>query len=251
MIKIAVKKIVAAMGYEIRQAVKIDYRFVPRQEDKFKWLQALNIRTILDIGANTGQFASEFRSILPEAKIYSFEPLRECFDALAKNMEHVPQFQAFPFALGDEETEIQMNRNELSPSSSILAMADLHKKTYPFTANAFAERITVKRLDDVASHIDLWPNILIKMDVQGFEDRVILGGMNTIPKAKLVIVETSFERLYEGQPSFDKIYDLMKRMGFAYHGNFGQLLSPKDGNILQADAMFLKAGPNAKPTRGR
>src|SRR6516164_5671930 len=67
MIKIAVKKIVAAMGYEIRQAVKIDYRFVPRQEDKFKWLQALNIRTILDIGANTGQFASEFRSILPEA----------------------------------------------------------------------------------------------------------------------------------------------------------------------------------------
>jgi hypothetical protein len=30
-------------------------------------------------------------------------------------------------------------------------------------------------------------------------------------------------------------------MGFAYHGNFSQLLNPIDGNILQADGIFIRS----------
>jgi hypothetical protein len=87
------KKILDATGFELR---RINNKFEP---NRFKWIRDLNIRTVLDVGANTGQFAGEIHAILPEAAIYSFEPLRECYDPLVEKMSHVPKFRAFDFAL--------------------------------------------------------------------------------------------------------------------------------------------------------
>jgi hypothetical protein len=81
--------------------------------------------------------------------------------------------------------------------------------------------------------------LLIKIDVQGFERMVILGGIQTIKKAEVLIVEVSFQELYENQVPFDTIYSLLTGLGFTFIGNYDQLLSPKDGSILQADAIFL------------
>jgi FkbM family methyltransferase len=146
---------------------------------------------VLDVGANTGQFADEIHGIFPEAAIYSFEPLRDCYDLLIEKMSHVPKFKAFDFALGSEASEMEMHRSEFTPSSSILRMGELHKRAFPFTSKEAPEKIVVKRLDDVTRDLDLAKNILIKIDVQGFEDRVIAGGLKTIQIAKLLIVETS------------------------------------------------------------
>jgi FkbM family methyltransferase len=239
MIKRVAKKILESTGFELR---RINRKFA-KKEDSFKWIRDLNIRTVLDVGANTGQFAGDIHAILPEAAIYSFEPLRDCYDVLLENMRHLPKFRAFDFALGSEASEIDMHRSEFTPSSSILRMSDLHKRAFPFTSKESLERIVVKRLDDVAGELDLTENILIKIDVQGFEDRVIAGGLKTIQMAKLLIVETSFESLYDGQPLFDTIYEMTKRIGFAYHGSFGfgQLSNPIDGNNLQSDGVFMKS----------
>jgi FkbM family methyltransferase len=240
MIKRAVKKILEATGFELRR-INVNHKFEPKREDRFNWIKNLNIRTVLDVGANIGQFAGEIHAILPEAAIYSFEPLRDCYNLLVEKMSHVPKFRAFDFALGSEALEIEMHRSEFTPSSSILQMGEQHKQAFPFTSKEALEKIAVKRLDDVTRDLDLAENILIKIDVQGFEDRVIAGGLNTIQLAKLLIVETSFESLYEDQPLFDTIYETLKRMGFAYHGNFSQLLNPMDGKILQADGIFIRS----------
>lgn len=245
-IKGAAKRILEAAGFELRRigperASARSYKFAPTNEDKFNWLKNLNIRTILDIGANTGQFAADIHAILPEATIYSFEPLQDCYEQLVTRMQGVPKFGAFAFALGSGTYETEIRRSEFSPSSSMLRMGELHKRAFPFSSGEGLERIALKQLDDVARTLELVDNILIKIDVQGFEDKVIGGGVTTIQSAKLLIIETSFERLYEGQPLFDTIYETLRRMGFAYHGNFAQLLSPVDGGVLQADSIFVKA----------
>jgi FkbM family methyltransferase len=240
MMKRAVKKILEAAGFELRR-VNNNNQFEPKKEDRFKWIRNLDIKTVIDVGANTGQFATEIHAILPEAAIYSFEPLRECYDFLVDNMSHVPKFQAFNFALGGEDSQIEMHRSHFTPASSILRMSELCRQAFPFTSKDVIEKIAIRQLDDVARGLDLLENILIKIDVQGFEDRVIAGGLWTIQIAKLLIVELSFESLYDGQPLFDTIHQTVKRMGFAYHGNFSQILNPIDGNILQADGIFLKS----------
>lgn len=212
-------------------------KFKPDEGDRFNWLRNAGIRTVLDIGANTGQFAAHIHSIIPAAQVYSFEPLAECYRQLSENLSG-PWFKALSIAMGAENERVTMNRNVFSPSSSLLALGAAHKESFPFAADTQAESIEVRRLDDVAGDLELRDNLLIKIDVQGFEDRVIEGGELTIRRAKILIVELSFETLYEHQPLFDDIYTTLRRLGFVYRGAMEQLLSPSDGRVLQADGIF-------------
>ena len=241
------KSLLRAAGFELRRVNPNSDEagdFDPTARKILNWLKQLNIRTVLDVGANTGQFATQIHKTLPGAMIYAFEPLKDCYEQLVERMKNVPNFKAFQFALGKEALEVNMHRSTYSPSSSIRPMSPLHKKVFPYTKGSVSERIPVKRLDDIAEGLTLEDNVLVKIDVQGFEDEVFAGGAHTIQKAKALIVETSFESLYEGQPLFDEIYVMARRMGFAHHGNLSQLLSPVDGSVLQADGIFIKAnGP--------
>jgi len=39
--------------------------------------------------------------------------------------------------------------------------------------------------------------ILIKIDMQGYEEKVLLGGVDLIARTRLLIIEVSFKTLYE------------------------------------------------------
>ena len=82
--------------------------------------------------------------------------------------------------------------------------------------------------------------VLLKMDVQGYEDKVINGAKQLLNDVDYIITEVSFRSLYKDQPLFGDIYDLLSSLGFQHGGNFETLLSPKDGSILQADALFYR-----------
>lgn len=202
------------------------------------WLVNVGINTVFDIGASTGLFAGIIHEILPSAMIYSFEPLKDCYEKLEKRMAKVSGFRAFNIALGDSNGELEFHRNEFSPSSSVLPMADLHKQNYPFTAEEHLTKVKSARLDDVATDLRIEDSLFIKMDVQGFEDKVIAGGRNIIKRARVLILETSFSPLYIGQPLFGDIYDSLKE-DFRYMGALSQSHSPIDGSILQEDSIFV------------
>ena len=205
------------------------------------WLRNMNIETILDIGANTGQFAKSMHELFPEARLYSFEPLKDCYDELLVQFKNVPQFQAFNVALGDETGLVEIHRSEYSPSSSLLPMKELHKTCFPYTKEEIIQKINIVRLDDIADSLNLRKPMLVKLDVQGYEDKVISGGKSVIGQADIVITELSVEQLYDGQPLFDEIYKTMTSMGFQYRGNYEQLCSPDDGRVLQVDGIFTRA----------
>jgi FkbM family methyltransferase len=217
------------------------FKFAPEEEDRFLWLAAHDINTVIDVGAHTGEFAAMIHGILPRASILSFEPLAEPFRRLEANMRGVPNFRAFNYGCGDENARMQIRRNEFTPSSSLLHMTRLHKEAFPFTERETTEAVEVRRLDDALAGLTLRDNLLVKIDVQGYEMKVISGGERLISSAALLIVETSFQTLYEGQPLFDDVYDLLRQKGLRYAGNWDQLLSPRDGSVLQADAVFVRA----------
>ena len=56
---------------------------------EFDWLRRLSIKTIYDVGANNGEFVKFISEILPEAQIYSFEPLKEPYEELKINTGNV------------------------------------------------------------------------------------------------------------------------------------------------------------------
>ncbi len=208
------------------------------------WLETLPIRTILDIGANAGDFALTMASRFPEARIYSFEPLAQPYAELVVKTAREPRCMPVHCALGDTDSELEMRPCSYSPSSSLLAMTNVHREAFPFTAGEGPpEKIRVRQLDDVAAELDMREDLLVKIDVQGFEAHVIKGGPETLKKALAIIVETSFAPLYDGQPRFRDIYQSLSALGFEYAGNWDQLPDPRTGRVLQADAIFLRSSP--------
>ncbi len=230
--KLVIKKLFRAFNLEIRRLGPADYNYA--------WLTSCGIRTVIDIGANIGQFALRIHNILPEAAIYSFEPLRDCYLKLVSNLEGVPRAKAFNYALGDIDGSIDMHRSRSSTSSSLLSMMDLHKQAFPHTKDETIEKVDVRCLDGIAADLHIEDNILVKIDVQGYENKVIAGGTQIISRAKVVVVETGVEELYEGQGFFHEIFSVMTEMGFAFKGFWDQLKSPIDGSVLSADAIFMR-----------
>lgn len=225
---------------KIIQKTGFDFHRYRSQPDRTRLWKDLNIKTVLDIGANTGQFAKQIREQIPEAQIYSFEPLKDCFEILQKTFKKDSRFKAFNFALGEKEEELEIHKSEYSPSSSLLKMNEIHKKLFPHTKQHTEEKILVKRLDDISEEFVLKKEILIKVDVQGFEEKVILGGEKTFAIAKAVIMEVSFVELYENQPSFDIIYKKLKTLDFTYAGSLERKIDKHTAGIISEDSLFVK-----------
>lgn len=217
------------LGIEIRK-YKEDYR----------WLTRLNISTVVDIGANEGQFALKFSKILPSADFYCFEPIGSCFNTLKSNLANV-KCKLFPYALGDENAEMEINVYDHNPSSSLLEMAELHKSVFDKSFDIKSrEKISVKILDEILEDELNNKSYLVKIDVQGFEDKVIKGGKNVISQAKVIIIEMSYVELYQEQKLFNDIYSLLISLGFSFKGNLAQSINPKNGEVLYSDSIFIK-----------
>jgi hypothetical protein len=116
---------------------------------------------------------------------------------------------------------------------------------YPEMAATKPVTVKIDRLDAVAAGLPIVEPLLVKIDVQGYEDRVLKGGLETIQRASLLVIETSFEPLYQGQPLFGDIYSMLVDRGFRYAGSLDQLSHARDGRPLQEDSIFVR-GTEAK-----
>lgn len=109
--------------------------------------------------------------------------------------------------------QVEFYLNEHRASSSMLLPLH-HKEHFPFASQVEKIIVPVLTLDSVmVSHISEQPD-LIKIDVQGFEDRVIRGGFNTLRNTRWCLVEVSLVELYQGAPTFDTVYQLLSDLGF-------------------------------------
>ena len=207
-------------------------------------LQALPIRSIIDVGANSGQFARMISPKFPDAHIWCFEPLQEPFEQLSKWADCVGKgrISVFNVALGENEGTCQMwHHVDHSTSSSFLQTTHTAEKLYPLTKKQVSSHVRMTTLDGIVSELPapLLPEVLIKLDVQGYEDRVIKGGIKTFRLSRACIVEICLDPLYEGQPTFTGICQSLHELGYRYAGNLYQTLAD-DGHVIFLDAVFMK-----------
>lgn len=206
-----------------------------------KWYRTQKFATILDVGAYIGAYAFAMRHILPDAQVYSFEPLPASFATLQKNMQKFQPWQGFNTAVGESKGSLEFWQNDFSASSSALPMEDLHRETFPQTEVSRKVNVAVARLDDLAPELKLISPVLLKIDVQGFELSVLRGAEEMLKQVDCVVCEVSYQPLYKGQASFSEVYQFMLQHGFTYQGSLENLVSPLDGSIMQSDAVFMRS----------
>lgn len=224
----------------VARSFGFEFRRVQDESQRWLWLREWNIRTVLDVGANVGLFTECMWQVFPEARIYAFEPIPECYHTLIRKYSLHRGFEAFNVALGSKHERAVMMKNEFLPSSSLLPMEERHRLSFPYASRVKPVEVQVVPLDVMLPMLRLDTEVLLKIDVQGFENEVLDGGRNVLSQTKVAIVETSFVELYRSQPLFGEIFHLMSQNGFEFIGCGEPTRDPLTGRVLQADAYFLR-----------
>jgi FkbM family methyltransferase len=197
-------------------------------------------KTVIDVGANIGQFSIACSKLLNSPQIYAFEPLPSCHQQFLLNTARLPNIIAYPIALGDTQGAVDFYVNSHTHSSSILPLTNDHSKSFPFAKVSEKITVTVSTLDLVFSEVELLPPTLLKIDAQGYEANVLKGSQNILENIDFVLLEVSFKPLYVGEASFKEVFYLMEKYGFDFLRPVDFLKNPKSGEILQMDALFRR-----------
>jgi FkbM family methyltransferase len=196
---------------------------------------------VVDVGANVGQYALCLRKDGYTGKIVSFEPLQSAHQILVKesaldNDWLVPSAAA----IGEQEGKIEINIAGNSVSSSILKMEKRHVEAAPNSAYIDTELVRLTTLDNASkSFCADDDHIYLKIDTQGYEESVLNGAKDLLPKVKLVQLEISLVPLYEGQLLFIDMINKMNNLGFSVFSIIPGFKDPRTGQLLQCDCIFL------------
>ncbi len=85
------------------------------------------------------------------------------------------------------------------------------------------------------SAADIPAGSMLKIDVQGFERDVVEGASQVMRNFETLLIESSFQPLYEGEWTFLEMVDEMASLGFTFVRPAGFLQDPRNGEFLQVD----------------
>lgn len=200
-------------------------------------LSRFNFNVVIDVGANRGQFATFARSTFPNARIISFEPLKEPADQFALLFEGDKMVRLVRSAVGATTSDMIIHVTEHNDSSSLLEVGELQNTMFGSVAIE-TRTIPCATLDKFIMSDDISTNSLLKIDTQGYELEVLRGSIGILNKIDIIYCEVSFEELYKSQPSASQIIEFLNEHGFDLKGVYNQ--ASVGGRALQADMLFAR-----------
>jgi FkbM family methyltransferase len=200
-------------------------------------LSGLDCRTVVDIGANRGQFSLVARQCQPQARVISFEPLPAAaakFRAVFAGDDRVTLHEA---AIGPATGNATLHISRQDDSSSLLPITGTQVALFPGTAEADTATVHVAPLREFVSVSDIRPPALLKLDVQGYELEVLRGCEDLLNRFTYVYAECSFVELYAGQALADEVIAWLRERGFKLRG-VHNMDYDRGGRAIQADFLF-------------
>jgi FkbM family methyltransferase len=202
----------------------------------------LDVDTVLDVGANIGQYGSGIRASGFRGRIVSCEPLSDAFAQLEHRARRSPMWTALNTAVGATSGTIEVNVSANSYSSSVLPLTNAHLSAAPksrVVRSTNAPLATVQQL--VATQFIKPERTLLKVDTQGYEAAVLDGAGDTLTEFAAVQLELSFVTLYEGQALFYELDARLRNSGFVLFSLEPGFSDPASGRMLQCDGLFVPA----------
>jgi FkbM family methyltransferase len=204
------------------------------------------IELVVDVGANEGGYARDLRRFGYRGLIESFEPLADPFQVAARFAAVDPSWRVRNFALGAESAEVDMHvAANHGASSSVLAMLPSHEAAAPEATIVGKELVRQRTLDDTfREHPSKDLKTFLKLDVQGYEERVLDGAAEFLASPLVVglQIELSLVQLYEGSWLLNDVFSYTARRGFELWRIMPGFTDSSSGRMLQADGIFFRAG---------
>lgn len=199
------------------------------------------ISTVVDIGANRGQFALAARQQFPAAHIISFEPLPQpvaTYRSLFANDACTALHQA---AIGPQSGRVEIHISQRDDSSSLLPIGRMQNTLFPGTAEVGTALVEMGPLEKFLANEKIQTPAVLKLDVQGFELQALLGCETQLAQFSWVYAECSFIQLYDGQALASEVMAWLHDRGFNICGIYNTVCD-LEGRAVQADFLFKTSG---------
>lgn len=238
-----INKLVNLFGYKI---MKID----PADLDGLtKSLIKKSDPVIFDVGANRGQSITRYKKLFRNPIIHSFEPNIDEINNLKQEYINDKNLFLNNVAVGEKKGKLEFNINAVSGHSSFRNLIPnttwikkrsktlkIDDKNYT-TKKVNTEIIT---LDDYANEKNLKNIDILKIDTQGFEDKVLLGAQSLLKnnQIKLIELELIFSEIYENPLNIYDVEKILIPNNYKFFGisNGGSLIS---NYIYQSDLIYV------------
>lgn len=199
--------------------------------DILEYIQQNNISSLLDIGANVGNFSHIVKSYFPNMEILMIEANPFC-DAMLRRT-------GFPYeivCLSDEKKKVKFyleDKNMIGTGASYY----LEKTQYYSMKNhTIVDTETLDNLIKTKYNDKLYE--FIKMDTQGSEIDIMKGGKEVVGKAHHILLETSLIEYNENAPLQADYFSFMNTIGFRPVKKVEEHYS--EGKLIQEDWIFSR-----------
>lgn len=201
-------------------------------------LRSLAVDGIIDVGANRGQFTLACQLSMPDIPVVAFEPIpveAATFRKVHHRRGHVCLIES---ALGEARGSAVLHLSQSADSSSLLPIGRKQNELFENTREIGTLDVPINRLDDYVSSWLGRNRQLLKLDVQGFELKVLRGALETLRSCTWVYVECSEVALYDGQALRPEVEAFLGEHGFMIQGRYNEQVS--NGQLIQADYLFSR-----------
>lgn len=201
-----------------------------------------DVELVLDVGANVGQYSQELFEAEYAGEVRSFEPLSDAYQRLVQASDGIARWAVHErCAVGDRNGVATMNIAGNSQSSSILPMLESHQTAAPASKYVGTEEVMIRRLDDLVTR-DMCSGrrVFLKIDVQGYERRVLEGAVGIMDQLVGIQLEMDVEELYDGGELLGDALSFAIGLGFSLYSLTPGFRDRTDGRLLQTDGVFFR-----------
>ena len=204
------------------------------------YLRRANITHIFDVGANIGQFGIDVIRTGYKGQIISYEPGLKAFKKLNRLTQKFDQWTAVQMGMGAFTGNATINISGNSGlSSSILEIGQSHLENFPTSKTISQEKIILSTVDHQIDSQNLDPSkVMLKIDVQGYENQVLAGSMKFLPTIPMCYLEVSLSPMYIGEANLPTIINMIASAGHTVV-DIHRGVTAKDGTLLQIDILTV------------
>jgi FkbM family methyltransferase len=185
---------------------------------------------VFDIGASNGSWSRMALKVWPSARYVLFEPLAEHRHELDKLALEHPNVSVRPVGLGDQDCKLPLG-----------VTSSLWDSSFAY-AGSTAREVECRRIDSMVRAEEVPLPSFIKMDVQGFEPRVMNGASESATRADFILLECTFFAFCPEMTTLDVLIAFMAARNFIPYEFVDFLRRPLDGAMGQCDILFARRG---------
>ena len=201
---------------------------------------AMPIQTIIDVGANIGQFCYKIKHHYPQSIVHSFEPVADAYQQLLNTTNSFTGVHCKQLALGNQTGKATIHLfGQNTPVASILSHS-------PFSVD-FAQQpdhtqvVDVQRLDEYCVNESVNGIDLLKIDTEGFDLEVLQGATKLLEEKAIRFIYCEWSYLGTGGPGdLNLIREFLEAYGFSLLGLYTDFFRPDMNFHVCRNALFLQ-----------